>query len=96
MLICNMQKKYRVGVTKKYRDYISSLSKESIIDELASLFRESQDTYYVIGKYYDSYEADYFSDSDIVDMKKSVKVVENRLDYLFDTYDFLEELFYKK
>lgn len=91
-----MQKKYSTGVTKKYRDYIASLSKEAIIDELASLFRESQSTYYVIGKYYDSYEADYLSDSDIRDMEKSVKVVENRLDYLFDNYGFLEKLFYKK
>lgn len=91
-----MQKKYSVGVTKKYRDYIASLSKEAIIDELANLLRESQSTYYVIGKYYDSYEADYLSDSDIRDMEKSVKIVENRLDYLFDNYGFLEELFYKK
>lgn len=91
-----MENKYRVGVTKKYRDYIASLPEDKIIDEAADLFRESQSTYYIIGKYYDSYEADYLSDSDIRDMKKSVKIVENRLDYLLDTYEFLTKNLYNK
>ena len=91
-----MQKGYRAGVTKKYRDYIASLSKDAIIEEATNLFSESQHTYYVIDTYFNSYEADYFSDSDIIDMKKSVKIVENRLDYLLDTYEFLTENFFKK